>query len=148
MRFTRASEAHGIPKGTLYDHVLGKTGRMKALGLVPMSKEEAKRLVDFCKASPSRMEEVMDFVNAKRQKDHLTQIEWFRWWWAFCKKHSLVYYHKTDANNNFRKDRHLVPPPAHSSSSTARTVLDKNAEPQDLSLGDLNASSEAKTAIP
>ena len=48
MRFTQASSRFIIPKGTLYDNILGKSRRMKALEEVGLTSSEELAVLEYC----------------------------------------------------------------------------------------------------
>ena len=48
MRFTQASSRFNIPKGTLYDNILGKSRRMKALEEVGLTSSEELAVLEYC----------------------------------------------------------------------------------------------------
>ena len=103
LRFTEASSAYNIPKGTLYDNILGKTKRMRGLDVAALSDEEEAAVLEFCcnvsastynRRTPRALHEVLEFVEAlvrRRNTDfRFDEMSGFRWWWAFCKKHSVL----------------------------------------------------------
>ncbi|XP_037035009.1 protein jim lovell-like [Bradysia coprophila] len=108
LRFTQASIQYNIPKGTLYDNILGKSNRMQILDEAGLNEEDEMTILEFCcdiSTSPYNrrtkkplskiMEYMLDSMNLKFPHD--TRFG-FRWWWAFCKKYSIssLYY----GNNN------------------------------------------------
>ncbi|EDS35886.1 conserved hypothetical protein, partial [Culex quinquefasciatus] len=48
LRFTQASAKYNIPKGTLYDNILGKSHRMAVLQELPLEPAEEAAVLDFC----------------------------------------------------------------------------------------------------
>ena len=48
LRFTQASVRFGIPKGTLYDNILGKASRMRVLQQVGLSPAQEMEVLEFC----------------------------------------------------------------------------------------------------
>lgn len=115
MRFTQASAHFGIPKGTLYDNILGKTKRMKALDEAGITPEEESAVLEFCcetsvspynRRSKKSLQDIIGFVEKIRHRRDpefsFNGLSGFRWWWAFCKKHSIVslYYDSNNCNNN------------------------------------------------
>lgn len=103
MRFTQASTHYGIPKGTLYDNILGKSKRMAVLDEAGLLNSEERAVLDFCcetSVSPynrrtrKSLSEILAFVEKlRRSRDPsfaFIGLTGFRWWWAFCKKHSIV----------------------------------------------------------
>lgn len=114
MRFTQAAAHFGIPKGTLYDNILGKSKRMAVLDEAGFSAMEERAILDFCcetsvspynRRTKKSLVEILCFVEKLiRQREPgfvFTGLAGFRWWWAFCKKHSVVslYY---EGGNKFR----------------------------------------------
>ena len=53
LRFTQASSRYGIPKGTLYDNILGKTKRMNILDTVGLTETQEQLVMEFCCAVSS-----------------------------------------------------------------------------------------------
>lgn len=110
MRFTQASTHFGIPKGTLYDNILGKTKRMQALEEAGLTLDEETAVLEFCcqisespynRRTRKSLSEVLNFVQTLRQRNdagfEFKGLAGFRWWWAFCKKHSIVSLHYSGA---------------------------------------------------
>lgn len=111
MRFTQASTKYGIPKGTLYDNILGKSKRMMVLEALNVAEENA--VLEFCcdtKTSPynrrtkKSLNTILRFVERLRRKRDakfaFNGLAGFRWWWAFCKKHSIVSLYFNDESEN------------------------------------------------
>ncbi|CAG9858081.1 unnamed protein product [Phyllotreta striolata] len=107
MRFTQASAKYGIPKGTLYDNILGKSKRMAVLDEAGLTYAEEMAVLNFCcdishtpynRRTKKSLKSVLDFVEKMRRlrdpEFMFTGLSGFRWWWAFCKKHSIgsLYY--------------------------------------------------------
>lgn len=103
MRFTQAASHYGIPKGTLYDNILGKSNRMIVLEEAGLSANEERSVLDFCcettispynRRTKKSLIDVLGFVqNLRKNKDPgftFSGLAGFKWWWAFCKKHSIV----------------------------------------------------------
>ena len=104
MRFTQAASKFKIPKGTLYDNILGKSGRMAALQEVGLTQAEEERVLEFCcqvgsmpynRRTNRSLKEVVAMVEGMRKKKGKairvgTKKQGFRWWWAFCKKYSII----------------------------------------------------------
>ncbi|CAH0383808.1 unnamed protein product [Bemisia tabaci] len=103
LRFTTAAARYGIPKGTLYDNILGKTKRMMILEKLALTPEEEVHILEFCceislspynRRTRKSLAEVLAFVTElRRRRDPSFAFEGlsgFRWWWAFCKKHCIV----------------------------------------------------------
>ncbi|KAG6443203.1 hypothetical protein O3G_MSEX002698 [Manduca sexta] len=115
MRFTQAATHYGIPKGTLYDNILGKSKRMAVLDEAGLLASEERAVLDFCcetsispynRRTKKSLTEVLAFVEKlRRARDRnfvFVGLTGFRWWWAFCKKHSIVslYYEGTVKSKN------------------------------------------------
>ncbi|CAH2035882.1 unnamed protein product, partial [Iphiclides podalirius] len=103
MRFTQAATYYGIPKGTLYDNILGKSKRMAVLDEVGLLTAEERAVLDYCcetsvspynRRTKKSLAAVLAFVEKlRRGRDAsftFTGLTGYRWWWAFCKKHSIV----------------------------------------------------------
>jgi len=103
MRFTQAAVRYGIPKGTLYDNILGKSRRMAVLDFCGLTPEEDETVIDFCcdrlvnphsRRTKKSLQTILAFVERlKRRRDPGFAFEGligFRWWWAFCKKHNIA----------------------------------------------------------
>lgn len=106
MRFTQAASRYNIPKGTLYDNILGKSNRMLVLEEAGLDAIEEKAVLEYCcdvsvspynRRTKKSLKSILDFIH-KLTKNNLTrdcQFDFsgktgFRWWWAFCKKYSIV----------------------------------------------------------
>uniref|UniRef100_A0A6B2EFY7 BTB domain-containing protein n=1 Tax=Phlebotomus kandelakii TaxID=1109342 RepID=A0A6B2EFY7_9DIPT len=104
MRFTQASVRYNIPKGTLYDNILGKSNRMQVLEEAGLDATEENAVLEFCcdvsvspynRRTKKSLASILEFVQ-KLKKEHKFQFagkSGFRWWWAFCKKYSIVSLH-------------------------------------------------------
>ncbi|KAJ1524937.1 hypothetical protein ONE63_009795 [Megalurothrips usitatus] len=103
MRFTQASSKYGIPKGTLYDNILGKSKRMMVLDEASLTSDEENAVLEFCceisvspfnRRTKKSLHSILSFVEKlRRARDpdfEFQGLAGFRWWWAFCKKHSIV----------------------------------------------------------
>lgn len=103
MRFTQASSKYGIPKGTLYDNILGKSKRMMVLEEAGLDASEESAVLEFCcdvsvspynRRTKKSLNAVLSFVQKlRRRRDPefaFLGLAGFRWWWAFCKKHGIV----------------------------------------------------------
>ncbi|KAK9882669.1 hypothetical protein WA026_022720, partial [Henosepilachna vigintioctopunctata] len=106
MRFTQASTRYGIPKGTLYDNILGKSKRMAVLEEAGLTSDEENAVLEFCcdvsvspynRRTKKSLKAVLGYVEKLRRirdpEFMFTGLSGFRWWWAFCKKHSIVSLH-------------------------------------------------------
>lgn len=105
LRFTQASAQYNIPKGTLYDNILGKAHRMAVLQELPLSPGEEAAVLEFCcdtstspynKRTKKSLKSILEFLaqfstyRAKGEQFSFGGKPGFRWWWAFCRKHSIV----------------------------------------------------------
>lgn len=114
MRFTQASTRYGIPKGTLYDNILGKSKRMAVLEEAGLTSYEEEGVLEFCcqvsispynRRTKKSLRSVLNFVEKlRRARDPefmFTGLSGYRWWWAFCKKHNIVslHYENNDSIN-------------------------------------------------
>lgn len=113
MRFTQASSKYGIPKGTLYDNILGKSKRMMVLEEAGLDAAEESAVLEFCcdisvspynRRTKKSLAAILGFVEKlRRQREpgfSFTGLSGFRWWWAFCKKHGIVSLYFNDENDN------------------------------------------------
>ncbi|XP_055628507.1 uncharacterized protein LOC129769980 isoform X2 [Toxorhynchites rutilus septentrionalis] len=105
LRFTQASAQYNIPKGTLYDNILGKTHRMAILEELLLSPAEEAAVLEFCcdtstspfsKKTKKSLKSILEFLarfdvyRAQAERFRFGDKGGFRWWWAFCRKHSIV----------------------------------------------------------
>ncbi|XP_065092205.1 zinc finger and BTB domain-containing protein 9-like [Ochlerotatus camptorhynchus] len=105
LRFTQASAQYNIPKGTLYDNILGKAHRMAVLQELALNPDEEAAVLNFCcdtatspynKRTKRSLSSILEFVShfqSYREKGDRFKFggkPGFRWWWAFCRKHSIV----------------------------------------------------------
>lgn len=114
LRFTQASSRYNIPKGTLYDNILGKSNRMLVLEESGLDTTAEKAVLEFCcdvsvspynRRTKKPLATILDFVQQLSNNTLTTagagkgnRIKFngkfgFRWWWAFCKKYSIVSLH-------------------------------------------------------
>lgn len=119
MRFTQASALYNIPKGTLYDKILGKANRMKVLDRAGLDTADENAVLGFCcdltlspynRRTRKPLTEILEFVFKLKTCNHTAFNENdkfpYRWWWAFCKKYSIVSLHY-DNNTNVRMTNKL-----------------------------------------
>lgn len=120
MRFTQASQKYGIPKGTLYDNILGKTKRMAVLEEAGLTPSEEEHVLEFCcdvsvspynRRTKKSLHAVLKFVERlRRARDPefiFAGLSGFRWWWAFCKKHSIVsLYYENSGDSPGKNDKY------------------------------------------
>lgn len=117
MRFTQAATHFGIPKGTLYDNILGKSKRMAVLDEAGLLASEERAVLDFCceanvspynRRTKKSLKQVLPFVEKLRKSRDpnfaFKGLTGFRWWWAFCKKYSIVslYYEGSLKNKSLK----------------------------------------------
>lgn len=114
MRFTQASIKYNIPKGTLYDNILGKSKRLQALEEVKLTANQEVKLLEFCcqisqlpynRRTSRSLKSIIRYVEKLKQEEEgcqegrfkLSLRKGFKWWWAFCKKYSIIslYFDKT-----------------------------------------------------
>ena len=114
LRFTQASSKYGIPKGTLYDNILGKSKRMKVLEVVGLTESQELSVLEFCcqisslpynRRTSCSLKDVRQFIMELKRKEgekefHLSKREAFKWWWAFTKKHNIISLHYEDENGH------------------------------------------------
>lgn len=119
MRFTQASMKYNIPKGTLYDNILGKSNRMEVLAKSGLNAIDENAVLEFCcdlSASPYNrrtrkpLSEILQFVYRLDNCNHEIFDESgrfaYRWWWAFCKKYSIVsLYYDNNVNLKMKIDK-------------------------------------------
>ena len=115
MRFTQASSRYGIPKGTLYDNILGKSKRMKSLEEVGLTSTQELAVLEHCceissmpynRRTSRSLRSILLFVQKLKSESspnetfHLSVRKGFKWWWAFCKKYSIISLYFDNSNNN------------------------------------------------
>ena len=126
LRFTQASARYGIPKGTLYDNILGKSKRMQVLDQVGLTDTQELSVLEFCceisnmpynRRTSRSLRDIIQFITGlKHQEDKsefsLTTRQGFKWWWAFTKKHNIIslYYQETDKTEDREPPRQLSSP--------------------------------------
>ena len=115
LRFTQASARYGIPKGTLYDNILGKSKRMAVLEAVGLSEAQEVKVLEFCceissmpynRRTSRSLGSVIQFLRrlkaeAGDEDFSLSRRQGFKWWWAFTKKHNIIslYYEEPDGKS-------------------------------------------------
>ena len=126
LRFTQASARYGIPKGTLYDNILGKSKRMQVLDQVGLTETQEMSVLEFCceisnmpynRRTSRSLRDIIQFITKlKHQEDKsefsLSTRQGFKWWWAFTKKHNIIslYYQETSKPEDKETPRHLSSP--------------------------------------
>ena len=126
LRFTQASARYGIPKGTLYDNILGKSKRMQVLDQVGLTDTQELSVLEFCceisnmpynRRTSRSLRDIIQFVTSlKHQEDKsefsLSTRQGFKWWWAFTKKHNIIslYYQETNKGEDREPPRQLSSP--------------------------------------
>lgn len=120
MRFTQASVLYNIPKGTLYDNILGKSNRMDVLERSGLNATDENVVLEFCcdlskspynRRTRKPLSEILEFVfqleNCNRSAFDESGKFAYRWWWAFCKKYSVVSLHyDNNANVKIKSEIH------------------------------------------
>ena len=124
LRFTQASARYGIPKGTLYDNILGKSKRMQVLDQVGLTEAQEMSVLEFCceisnmpynRRTSKSLRDIMRFVTDLKHRDdaefRLSTRQGFKWWWAFTKKHNVIslYYQETEKEEK-EQTRHDASP--------------------------------------
>ena len=113
LRFTQASAKYGIPKGTLYDNILGKSKRMQVLDEVGLTESQDMSVLEFCceissmpynRRTSKSLTDVIQFVTNMKHNDgdkdfKITMRQGFKWWWAFTKKHNIISLYYQEADN-------------------------------------------------
>lgn len=118
MRFTQAAVRFNIPKGTLYDNILGKSNRMQVLEEANLNAAEETAVLEFCcdvsispynRRTKKTLASILEFVRKiKNKSEAVESFQFFgksgyRWWWAFCKKYSIVSLHyENNANLHYK----------------------------------------------
>ena len=126
LRFTQASARYGIPKGTLYDNILGKSKRMQVLDQVGLTDTQELSVLEFCceisnmpynRRTSRSLRDIIQFITSlKHQEDKsefsLSTRQGFKWWWAFTKKHNIIslYYQETNKGEDKEPPRQLSSP--------------------------------------
>ena len=126
LRFTQASARYGIPKGTLYDNILGKSKRMQVLDQVGLTDTQEMSVLEFCceisnmpynRRTSRSLRDIIQFItNLKHQEEKsefsLSTRQGFKWWWAFTKKHNIIslYYQETNKPEDREPPRQLSSP--------------------------------------
>ena len=142
MRFTQASSHFNIPKGTLYDNILGKSKRMLVLDELGLDSEDEEAVLDFCcetsvmpynRRTNKSLESIVAFVEKLKQAKgqpafKLGNLMGFRWWWAFCKKHNIVslFYVKNNNNNKSNKNKNNRSSPGSTASTSSSSSSSSN----------------------
>ena len=126
LRFTQASARYGIPKGTLYDNILGKSKRMQVLDQVGLTDSQEMSVLEFCceisnmpynRRTSRSLRDIIQFITKLKQQEEksefsLTTRQGFKWWWAFTKKHNIIslYYQETNKPEDRESPRQLSSP--------------------------------------
>jgi len=130
LRFTQASAKYGIPKGTLYDNILGKSKRMLVLEQVGLTETQEMSVLEFCceistmpynRRTSRSLRDIREFIANLKSKEgkpdfQMSMRQGFKWWWAFTKKHSIIslYYESQEQD-----------PSSSTSSSTSSSIVSK-----------------------
>lgn len=126
LRFTQASARYGIPKGTLYDNILGKAKRMQVLDQVGLTEAQEMSVLEFCceisnmpynRRTSRSLSDVIEFITklkleGEKSEFSLSRREGFKWWWAFTKKHNIIslYYQDAAKAEEKHQERQLTSP--------------------------------------
>jgi hypothetical protein len=165
MRFTQSSAKFKIPKGTLYDNILGKTKRSRMLEEIGLKSDEEMAVLEFAcdvtmmpynRRTSRPLASIVNYVKILKEKDGQMGFKFpmrkaFKWWWAFCKKYSIIslYYKEKSQNANMvifeaeeaqtdlerpavviEKDMLRPPPPAHNHHTNAQFFMHPYLMPQ------------------
>merc|ERR1712183_749286 len=104
LRFTQASSRYGIPKGTLYDNILGKSKRMVVIDQVGLTETQELSVLEFCceissmpynRRTSRSLTDIIEYITHLKMEEgekefQLSRRQGFRWWWAFTKKHNII----------------------------------------------------------
>ncbi|XP_021711341.1 uncharacterized protein LOC5566712 isoform X2 [Aedes aegypti] len=102
---SEASDHYSIPHSTLKERILGTGDPSDLLHTTPLSPDEEEKILKFCTGAPVEytqrkaviqpLETVWTFLKrfqSFRQKSDqfcFGGLLFFRWWWAFCRKHDI-----------------------------------------------------------
>ena len=151
MRFTQASSRYCIPKGTLYDNILGKSKRMKSLEDVGLTSTQELAVLEYCceissmpynRRTSRSLRSILQFVQklkAESNPDEKLQLsvrKGFKWWWAFCKKYSIIslYFDNSSNNDNAKAFMEEEDFGEKSKSTNSETVSKPNEKKNDLDI--------------
>ena len=137
LRFTQASSQYGIPKGTLYDNILGKSKRMVVLEQVGLTDTQELSVLEFCceissmpynRRTSRSLRDVIQFIACLKkeagEKDFtLSMRQGFKWWWAFTKKHNIISLYYEEENKSKQNHPSKVSDPPRSQSSSPENLL-------------------------
>ena len=126
LRFTQASARYGIPKGTLYDNILGKSKRMQVLDQVGLTDTQEMSVLEFCceisnmpynRRTSRSLRDIIQFITKLKHQEEKSEFslstrQGFKWWWAFTKKHNIIslYYQETNKPEDKEPPRQLSSP--------------------------------------
>ena len=133
LRFTQASAKYGIPKGTLYDNILGKSKRMQVLEQVGLTEAQENAVLEYCceissmpynRRTSKALADIIKFIIKLKHQEGtpdyaLSTRTGFKWWWAFTKKYNIIslYYQELEegkpskAATKVKEERNSVSPP-------------------------------------
>merc|ERR1719158_985724 len=142
LRFTQASAKYAIPKGTLYDNILGKSKRMLVLEQVGLTEAQEMSVLEFCceissmpynRRTSRSLRDIREFITMLKTKEGKSEFtmsmrQGFKWWWAFTKKHSIIslYYEshgEQETGNGGMSSSRLERPPKRQSVSPPGNLL-------------------------
>jgi len=137
LRFTQASSRYGIPKGTLYDNILGKSKRMVVLEQVGLTDTQELSVLEFCceissmpynRRTSRSLRDVIQFIACLKKKvdekdDQLSMRQGFKWWWAFTKKHNIISLYYQEDNKSKQNPHNKMNEPPRSQSSSPDNLL-------------------------
>ena len=128
LRFTQASAKYGIPKGTLYDNILGKSKRMQVLEQVGLTESQELSVLEYCceissmpynRRTSRALSDIIQYIIKMKQQEgkddfSISMRQGFKWWWAFTKKHNIIslYYQEAEESAKVKEEnRNTSSPP-------------------------------------
>merc|ERR1712013_929582 len=162
LRFTQASMRYGIPKGTLYDNILGKSKRMVVLDQVGLTDTQELSVLEFCceistmpynrRTSRSLVDIIKYITDIKIEEGEkefqLTTRQGFRWWWAFTKKHNIIsLYYQDNGDNQVTRRQSSSPENLLSLLNNKPSLSINIPSPSNHLLPFLNLTSQSKYSI-
>ena len=165
-------------KGTLYDNILGKTKRSRMLEEIGLSCEQERAVLEFAcdivlmpynRRTSRPLIAIVNFVKNIKQPPQQTQAQSsslfppkfefpirkaFKWWWAFCKKYSVIslYYKEKSQNANVpifeaEEEKAGEKKSSFSSSSSFLQNQDKNEQKQLCNSSTIFATADSNSAL-
>ena len=137
LRFTQASSRYGIPKGTLYDNILGKSKRMAVLAQVGLTETQELAVLEFCcevssmpynRRTSRSLKDIIQCIACLKKEEgekdfQLSMRQGFRWWWAFTKKHNIISLFYEEENKEKQSSSSQASDPQRGKSSSPENLL-------------------------